>query len=75
MKRVLTHALQKENHLMNSIQQLVQAVSPENVLKRGYTLSLKGGKVITSLNDVREGDVLETRFKDGTATSVITGKK
>src|SRR5690554_6736524 len=44
MKRVLTHALQKENHLMNSIQQLVQAVSPENVLKRGYTLSLKGGK-------------------------------
>ena len=47
-------------------------VSPVNILKRGYTLTLKNGKIVTSLRDLSVDDVVETRFRDGFATSVVT---
>jgi exodeoxyribonuclease VII large subunit len=43
-----------------------------NILKRGYTLTLKNGRIVTSLNDLSVEDVIETRFRDGFSTSVIT---
>jgi exodeoxyribonuclease VII large subunit len=47
-------------------------VSPENILKRGYSLTLKNGKVITSVGDFEVGDKIETRLKDGSVISEIT---
>ncbi|AHW58941.1 Exodeoxyribonuclease VII large subunit [Draconibacterium orientale] len=53
----------------------VRLLNPENVLKRGFTLTLKDGKIIKSSNDVAVGEQLETRFADGTVESKIIKKK
>lgn len=74
LQHALRERVQKEHHFVESMQQFVRMASPENVLKRGYSLTLKKGKVITSSVDVQEGDVIETRFKDGITTSVVTEK-
>jgi len=49
------------------------ALQPENVLRRGYTMTLKKGKVVTSTSDVAPGDVLETRVSDGQIVSTVGG--
>jgi exodeoxyribonuclease VII large subunit len=47
-------------------------INPENVLKRGYTLTLKEGKIIKSAKQLNISDEIETRFADGSVQSKIT---
>ena len=75
MKYGVRHLLQRQSHVLENREQFMQMVSPGNVLKRGYTLTLRNGKIITSLQNLSAGDVIETRFRDGLSTSVITGIK
>ncbi|MDB5298488.1 MAG: exodeoxyribonuclease large subunit [Phycisphaerales bacterium] len=50
----------------------LEAVGPENVLKRGYTITLRkrDGAPIRSAEEVKPGDRLITRFADGQVESV-----
>lgn len=73
MKYSVRHLLQQQSHALENRQQFVQMVSPVNILKRGYTLTLKNGKIITSLHELSVDDVIETHFRDGWSVSVITG--
>lgn len=73
MRHALKQHLLQQSHLIESREQFVQMVSPWNVLRRGYTLTLKDGKIITSLQDLGVDDTIETRFRDGTSFSRITG--
>lgn len=72
MKYGVRHLLQHQFHSLENRAQFVQMVSPDNILKRGYTLTLKNGKIVTSLHDLSLDDVIETLFRDGLSTSVIT---
>lgn len=72
MKFGVKHFLQHQSHALENREQFVQMVSPVNILKRGYTLTLKNGKIVTSLSDLSVDDIIETRFRDGLATSVIS---
>jgi exonuclease VII large subunit len=46
-------------------------VSPKNILKRGYPLTIQNGKIITSAS-LRDNEVnLETIFSDGKTLSEI----
>ena len=73
LQHSLREGLRDELHFIKNVEQFVQMVSPENVLRRGYTLSIKNGKVITSSKDVQKGDTIVTRFKDGSVDSIVTG--
>jgi exodeoxyribonuclease VII large subunit len=50
-------------------------IRPERVLKRGYTLTTRNGKILKSSNDVNEEDMIDTVFVDGTISSVVNGNK
>ncbi len=54
---------------------IVRLLSPENVLKRGYTLTLKQGRIVKSANGLRVGEELDTRFADGEIKSRIIKKE
>ncbi|MCE5205635.1 MAG: exodeoxyribonuclease VII large subunit [Porphyromonadaceae bacterium] len=73
MRHALKQHLLQQSHLIEKREQFVQMVSPQNVLRRGYTLTLKDGKIITSLQDLGVDDTIETRFRDGTSFSRVTG--
>lgn len=51
---------------------LLDALSPEAVLKRGYTLTMTGGRILKSAKEtLPHGTELITRFNDGEITSTI----
>ncbi|WP_286834059.1 MULTISPECIES: exodeoxyribonuclease VII large subunit [unclassified Proteiniphilum] len=72
MKHSLRQLLQAQYHFVDTREHFVRAVSPENVLKRGYTLTVKNGKIVTSMRDIAVDDIIETRFKDGFSTSLVS---
>ncbi len=70
VKNVLT----KEQDRIRLNENTIRLLNPENVLKRGFTLTLKDGKIVKSVKDVSAGDEIKTRFADGTVESKITNK-
>lgn len=60
---------QKENRL-RLLQRSVELLSPINVLKKGYTMTLINGEVV-SLQDLTVGDEITTVFHNGSISSKI----
>ena len=50
-------------------------INPENVLKRGYTLTLREGKIVKSKEELNINEEIETCFTDGSVQSKITKKR
>jgi exodeoxyribonuclease VII large subunit len=49
----------------------VELLSPVNILKRGYSLTFKEGKLLKSISGLVENDRITTRFADGEIVSKI----
>ncbi|MGL4593162.1 MAG: exodeoxyribonuclease VII large subunit [Thermoguttaceae bacterium] len=53
----------------------LEHLSPIAILARGYTLTeTESGKRLTSVADVQNGQLIRTKFSDGTIESVVHGK-
>ena len=59
-----------KNKYINIISKL-DALSPLKTLQRGYTITKKNNKVITSIKDIKKGDKLSIEFKDGNINSEV----
>jgi len=66
-----TEQIRAEKKNLISIQEKLRLVDPQNILKRGYSLTMLNGKVVKSVNQLVEGDLLETRLGDGTLESTV----
>ena len=64
--------LSNERHRLQLLEQRLEAVDPKRILERGYSITLRGGKAVRSVAELKAGDRIETRLKDGRATSVVT---
>lgn len=60
-----------ERQRVTGLEKQVELLSPDRVLRRGYSLTLRDGHVVTSASSLRAGDSLVTRFADGERTSVV----
>lgn len=60
-----------ERQRVTGLEKQVELLSPDRVLRRGYSLTLRDGYVVTSALSLRAGDSLVTRFADGERTSVV----
>jgi len=67
--------LTKEQERLYRHENTVRLLNPENVLNRGYTLTLKAGKIVKSAALLGVNDEIETRFADGKIQSKITKKE
>lgn len=56
---------------LGNIEKNVNNMKPENVLKRGYSITYLNGKAVSSFSNVREGDVLNTVLNEGNITSTV----
>lgn len=56
---------------LDSTEALLKALDPLTTLKKGYSLTLKDGKIIKSATALKPGDEIRTRFADGTVESQI----
>jgi len=75
LKNSTVKKLTKEGERLRLNENAMRLLRPENVLKRGYTLTLKEGKIVKSVNDLAVGETIETRFADGKTESKITKKQ
>ncbi len=46
-------------------------MSPESVLKRGYSITLYNGKALKSVDKLKKGDLIQTRVIDGVIDSNV----
>lgn len=53
----------------------VETLNPLAVLSRGYSVSLKEGKTVKSIQEVAVGEQMEVRFADGKIQTTITNKE
>lgn len=75
MQVALDSRMAKETRFLELQEQFVRLASPDYLLKRGYSLTLRHGKIIKSVTGLNIGDTLTTRFSDGKIESVITDNK
>lgn len=54
-----------KKHELAMMEQYVELVSPNNVLKKGYALILKNNKIVKNVNEIQVGDDLLVRMADG----------
>ncbi len=59
--------LERKNSVIAKLSHQLTALCPENVLKRGYAMltAPSSGKLITSVNAVKPGDMVNARVADG----------
>ena len=63
--------LDKKNIKYNHLIEKLDVLNPLNTLKRGYSITKKDNKVITSIKDVKVNDELRVDIKDGYIISNI----
>jgi exodeoxyribonuclease VII large subunit len=66
--------LSKNKEYLANLQKTIELLRPENVLKRGYSLSYHQGKLIADSADLTEGDKIETVLAKGSFTSTVVTK-
>jgi exodeoxyribonuclease VII large subunit len=64
--------LTAEQHHLELLAQRIKAVDPALLLRRGYSITLKEGRAVRSPEDVKAGDIIETRLEKGTIKSTVT---
>lgn len=70
----LEDKLKFENQKLRRLTENLRLVDPEKILKRGYSLTLKDGKIVKSVKQIDAGDEIETRMSDGKLKSKVTSK-
>ncbi len=70
------HILETAAHSFNHLTGKLEALSPLNVLSRGYSISFKlpETKVVTDINQINAGDRIQTRLKEGSFISQVLSK-
>ena len=64
--------LDLEKSKFSLIELRVKSADPETTLSKGYTLTLDAnGKFVRNKNQLKPGDTLTTRFKDGSVQSIV----
>ena len=72
MVKILSlETIKSEKKNLNSIQDKLRLVDPQNILKRGYSLTLINGRIVKSIDQISKGDRLETKLSDGTVESIV----
>ena len=59
--RVISQKTKQSYDQLGAFESIVNALNPENVLKRGYSITLHNGKLIDQSTKLNVGDLLITR--------------
>jgi len=73
-QRLQNSALQyllKQQSTLQQIQTKVELLHPENILKRGYSITMKNGKALRNTDEVQAGETITTKLYKGEIESVV----
>lgn len=61
----------REQQRIKGITDMLRVLSPENTLRRGYSITRINGKAVSDASAVKKGDVIETTLAEGVITSEV----
>jgi exodeoxyribonuclease VII large subunit len=70
-KNTILQQFENQKHSLSLFEQSVKYLNPENILKKGYSLSLKEGKIIKDIRELSPKDIIETRLANGSLESQV----
>ncbi len=65
------NTIQEQRHKIEMYENTLKHISPENILKRGYSITVVNGKVLKNAGDATSGDELRTILSNGELRSVV----
>jgi exodeoxyribonuclease VII large subunit len=65
------HFLKNKNSDLENMRKNIHNMSPENVLKRGYSITLLNGKSVKNAEASKKGDILHTTVFQGSIRSIV----
>lgn len=71
----ILYKLEKNKSHLETLEQKLELLNPENILKKGYSLTIKDGKIITNVSELKDGDTITTKLSIGTINSKVIGGK
>ncbi len=71
ISQVVARKMEIASIKLESLNDTVKILSPENTLNRGYSLTMCSGKVVVDTSQVNIGDTITTRLKSGIIVSEI----
>lgn len=72
LQNSLNNVTTRETKRLEHLESLLRVLSPENTLRRGYSITRLNGKAITEAAATKPGDVITTTLSSGFITSTIT---
>ena len=69
--QAVTSSLFRHRHRLELLQQRLADASPEKLLARGYSITLKDGKVVKNADELQENDMITTRLQNGEVVSIV----
>ena len=69
----MARTMQREQQRLQALSDKATLLSPDNTLRRGYSLVRKDGKCITAAAQLHPGDQVTMQFATGTADATVTG--
>ncbi len=73
LRRQLTHELKHQESRIERIEQAVRLLDPQNVLRRGFSITYLEGKALRDACLVEAGRLISTRLQRGELTSRVEG--
>ena len=67
----LPQKISSRRQRLDALESLVSALSPEAVLRRGYSITLREGKPLMSASELREGEEITTILAEGRISSKV----
>lgn len=71
LNKIITESILSEKRGIEYKKVIISKYSIDEILKQGYTLTRKNGKVVRSGKGLQKGDIIRTRFIDGEVESII----
>lgn len=71
MQNALKRTIERQQHKLELLANRTDALNPELMLKRGYSITTLNGRTIRTNGQLKKGDIIETRFAHGTVTSRV----
>ena len=63
--------MDKETHKIDLMERILKSASPEQLLKRGYSITFSNGKAIKDVSKLKSGDEVETVLATGKFRSIV----
>lgn len=71
LKRATNNALQNATELTAKLTNTLRHLNPESILRRGFTVTTREGKIVHSSLELSEGDIILTHFEKGKVRSIV----